>query len=197
MDREQLLQSEPELLKLFRELQQLHERLGSGFRDELQRTVSYGDTIVDRWEKGRQLGFGKNTNVYDNALIIGDVHVGDECWIGPQTILDGSGGLVIGDYCTISAGVQIYSHDNVQQTLSSKQLPIERKAVRIGNNVYVAPNAVITKGVTIGSNVVVGAFAFVNKDVPDNSVVFGQPAKQVGTLIPKDEGAGFSIQYSK
>jgi acetyltransferase-like isoleucine patch superfamily enzyme len=72
--------------------------------------------------------------------------VGAHCWIVPFSIIDGSGGLIVGGHCTLSVGVQIYTHDNVQHTLSSGQKPIERKPVVIGHNVYVGPNALITKG---------------------------------------------------
>ena len=114
--------------------------------------------------------------------------MGKECWIGPDTILDGSGELTIGDYCTVSAGVHIYTHDNVKQTISSKQLPIEREATYIGTNVYIGPHAVISKGVTVGNNVIIGTFAFVNKNIPDNAIVMGQPAKQVGVIQKSETG---------
>lgn len=166
----------------------MYHLLGDGFLKDLQRLPPLSDMIVDRWEKAKILGFGEGTNIYDSSLVLGDVKVGKECWIGPNTILDGSGGLVLGNYCTISAGVHIYTHDNVKQTLSSKKLPIERKPINIGNNVYVGPNAVILKGVTIGNNIIIGAFAFVNKDIPDNTIVMGQPAKSVGTIQVLNNG---------
>ena len=197
MDREQLLQNEPDLLDLFRKLQHLHQHLDSGFQDALNRSVPFADAIGDRWERGKKLVYGANKNIYDSALIIGDVRIGKECWVGPQVILDGSGGLDIGNCCTISAGVQIYTHDNIRQTLSSKKLAIERAGVHIGDNVYIAPNVVITRGVQIGSNVIIGAFSFVNKDIESNSVVFGQPAKKTGDIVSIDEGRDFVINYNK
>ena len=77
------------------------------------RCLPLGDYIVDRWEKASSLGFGEGTSVYDSSLVLGDVKVGKNTWIGPFTVLDGTGGLEIGDYCSVSAGVQIYSHDTV------------------------------------------------------------------------------------
>ena len=55
----------------------------------------------------------RGTSCYNNVLIIGDVKVGKNTWIGPNVILDGSGGLEIGDFVSISAGVQIYTHDSL------------------------------------------------------------------------------------
>src|SRR5688572_16453516 len=78
-------------------------RLYAEKRTKFGRVLPLADYLVDRWDKARVLGFGKGTNVYDSCLVIGDVKVGKDCWIGPFTILDGSGGLEIGDGCTISA----------------------------------------------------------------------------------------------
>ena len=183
MDRDKILSNNPELQLLYNKFIELYDELGKAFMKEHTRLLPLGDILVDRWHKAALLGWGEGTNVYDSALVLGDVSVGKHCWIGPHTIIDGSGGLSIGDYCTISAGAHIYSHDNVKSTLTSHIIPIERKPVSIGNNVYIAPNAVITKGITIGNHVVIGAFAYVNKDVPDNSIVMGQPGKIVGNIV--------------
>jgi acetyltransferase-like isoleucine patch superfamily enzyme len=82
-------------------------------REKFRRHVSVGDLLTDRWEIARDYGFGEGTSCYDNVLILGDVEMGKRCWIGPNVILDGTGGLTIGDHCDISAGVQIYTHSTV------------------------------------------------------------------------------------
>ncbi len=68
--------------------------------------------------------------MYDNVLVLGDVRVGRNTWIGPGCILDGSGGgLRIGDWCSISAGVQIYTHNTVNRSISlgKNRLTIRRQ----------------------------------------------------------------------
>jgi len=145
------------------------------------RTLPFGDYVVDRWEKAKELGFGEGTSVYDSSLILGDVKVGRHTWIGPFTVLDGSGGLSIGSYCSISAGVQIYSHDTVERSLSGGSASIEFKATKIGSNCYIGPNVVVGKGVTIGDRVVVGANSLVLKDIPSDSKAFGTPCSVVGS----------------
>lgn len=145
------------------------------------RTLPFGDYIVDRWEKARELGFGDGTSVYDSCLILGQVRVGEHTWIGPFTVLDGSGGgLDIGDHCSISAGVQIYTHDTVARSLSGGVAPIAQAPTRIGSNCYIGPNTVIAKGVTIGDRVVIGANSLVLNDVPSDSKAFGTPCGVVG-----------------
>jgi acetyltransferase-like isoleucine patch superfamily enzyme len=147
-------------------------------RLDFHRNVSTGDLLTDRWEIARDYGFGVGTSCYDNVLILGEVTVGKNCWIGPNVILDGSGGgLSIGDYVDISAGVQIYTHDTVQRVISGGTAPVEYAPTRIGSRVYIGPQTVIARGVTIGDRVVIGAMSFVNLDVPNDAKAWGIPAK--------------------
>ena len=143
------------------------------------RVLPLNELLTDRWEKAAYLGFGKGTSIYDSSLVIGNVKVGENTWIGPFTVLDGSGGLEIGNNCSISAGVQIYSHDSVQWAVTGGTIPYEYSPTRIGNNCYIGPNTIIIKGVNIGNNVIVGANSFVNKDIEENKKYAGNPAKEI------------------
>lgn len=150
-------------------------------RDEVdaawKRTLPFADYVVDRWEKARTLGFGEGTSIYDSALVIGDVSVGEHTWIGPNVVLDGSAGLVIGSYCSISAGAQIYTHDTVQWALSGGKADPERARTTIGDRCYIGPNVVVAKGVKIGDGCVVGAGAVVLRDLPSGTKAAGVPAR--------------------
>jgi acetyltransferase-like isoleucine patch superfamily enzyme len=146
-------------------------------RKNYDRHVSVGDLLMDRWETANFYGFGEGTSSYDNVLIIGDVKVGKHSWIGPNVILDGSGGLTIGDYVSISAGVQIYTHDTVDWSTSRGHEPIAKSPTRIGDGVYIGPNSVIQKGLTLGNRAIIGAMSFVNCNVPEGAKAFGSPAK--------------------
>ena len=133
----------------------LFKKLRSEKKEKFDRVLPFGDYFSDRWEKAKFLGFGEGSTVYDSCLVLGSVVVGKNCWIGPYTILDGSGGLIIGDNCDISAGVHIYTHDTIDRVIKNEKIKIA--PVQIGNNCYIGPNAIIAKGVTIGDFVVVGA----------------------------------------
>ena len=166
------------------------------FREHHRRLVSFGDMIVDRWEKARLLGFGEGSSIYDNALVLGDVTVGECTWIGPGTVLDGSGGsLKIGSWCSISAGVQIYSHNSIKWAVTMGQAGYDKSAVSIGSGVYIGPNTVISSGVTIGDRVIVGAQSLVNHDLPALTVAWGQPARVVGRIEMNEDGTDFNIAY--
>ena len=90
----------------------------------------------------------------------------------------------IGDDVKITRGVTILTHGydlavlrNVyDHTLGSSG------AVKIGNNVFIGVHSTILKGVTIGNNVIIGAGSLVNKDIPDNCVAAGVPAKVIMSL---------------
>ncbi|MBT6050895.1 MAG: acyltransferase [Candidatus Scalindua sp.] len=139
------------------------------------RVLPFGDYFVDRCEKARFLGFGEGTSIYDNVVVLDDVKVGKETWIGPNVILDGSGCLEIGSHCSISAGVQIYSHDSVKWAVSGGKENYEYDKTVIGNNCFIGPNVIIKKGVRIGKGSIIGANSYVDKDIHENSRAFGNP----------------------
>jgi acetyltransferase-like isoleucine patch superfamily enzyme len=151
--------------------------------ERFDRTLPLGEYVVDRWEKARELGFGEGSSIYDSSLVFGDVVVGESVWIGPFTVIDGSGGLTIGDGCNISAGVHLYSHSSVLRCVSGSSFDeIEHKPTAIGSRVFIGANSVVNMGVTIGDEAVVGAGAVVTSDVPPRTVVTGVPARPVATV---------------
>ena len=180
---------------LYIELLQLHEQLDRNMLASYARSLPINEELGDRWVRAKRLGFGQRTSIYDSCLVYGPPEVGSDCWIGPFCILDGSGGLTIGDWVTISSGVHIYTHDSVRRALSAGREPILRAPVRIGSQVYLGPNCLVGKGVTIGKQCVVGAFSFVNRDVPDGSIVVGQPARIVGTV--EDDGNVTQLRFQR
>jgi acetyltransferase-like isoleucine patch superfamily enzyme len=149
-------------------------------RKEFDRSVPLADYVVDRWGRARAYGFGEGSSVYDSCLVLGDVTVGEHTWVGPFTVLDGSGGLSIGSHCAISAGVHLYTHDTVRRTVSGGNAPIEYGSTTIGDRVFVGPHVVVQRGVTIGSGAVIGAHSFVARDIPPGALAFGSPCRVRG-----------------
>jgi acetyltransferase-like isoleucine patch superfamily enzyme len=177
-----LRRTAPEVVDDLERLQKLLTLVEQYQLDRWKRHVSVGDSLVDRWERAKKLGFGSGSSVYDSALVIGDVRVGINTWIGPNTVLDGSGGLTIGDNCSISTGVQIYSHDTIRRALSGGVAGPERAATSIGSNSYLGPNVIVVKGITIGTRCLIGAGSVVLVDIPDATVSYGIPARAVGPV---------------
>ncbi len=157
-------------------------------KNKYNRVVSLGDLFIDRAEKARFLGLGEETTIYDSSLVIGDVKVGRNTWIGPFTILDGSGGLEIGDNCNIASGAQIYSHETVSWVLSKGRMDYVRAKTIIGDCCYIGPNTVVSMGVKVGNHCLIGANSLVTSNLDDYSIAAGSPCKIIGKV--KIDGKG-------
>jgi acetyltransferase-like isoleucine patch superfamily enzyme len=175
-----------------RELRELHDELAKEMRARFQRDLPFDDLVFDRWERARQLGFAEGVSIYQSSHVYGDVKVGQQTWIGPFTLLDGSGGLEIGAWCSIAAGVQIYSHDTVAWALTGGAAPPVRTPTRIGDRCYIGSLSIIARGVTVGPGSIVAAHSFVNADVAAGTAVGGSPARLLGSVHLADDGT-FSI----
>jgi acetyltransferase-like isoleucine patch superfamily enzyme len=112
-----------------------------------------------------------------HAWFVGEPVIGEGCWIGAFTVIDGSGGLTIGRACDISAGAQLYTHSTVERVVSERRSGIQRAATTIGDYVHIGAGAVVLMGSTIGDHCVIGAGAVVREHsvVPPWSVVTGVP----------------------
>ena len=96
-------------------------------------------------------------------------------------MLDGTGGgIEIGNHCDISAGVQIYTHDSIERCITESKA-IKKSAVKIGNNCYIAPQCIISKGVSIGNQ----------------CIIAGTPAKQIGEVNIDSNGNVEFIYFKK
>ncbi|BDU94261.1 acyltransferase [Clostridium perfringens] len=92
--------------------------------------------------------------------------------------------ISIGDYCKITSGVTILSHDYSRSVASRVygQFIGGTLPVNIGDNVFIGEHATILMGTNIGNNCIIGANSVVKGDFPDNVVIAGNPAKIICTL---------------
>ena len=177
--------------KLIDSLRKAYIETDEELRAQFDRSLPFADGLFDRWERAQRLGFAEGASIYNSSLVYGDVKVGENTWIGPYTLLDGSGGEVsIGSFCSISAGVHIYTHDTVMWALSGGRLEKRTGPVQIGDCCYIASQCIIAPHVSIGRQCVVAANSFVNRDVPDRTIVGGNPAKILGRI----EGSGENVR---
>lgn len=116
------------------------------------------------------------------------VKIGDNCYIPePSSVLVDLTDpwlITMGDNITLTHGVVVLTHDygwSVIKKLDRFKGSVfgAQAPVKIGNNVFVGVNAVITKGVSIGDNVIIGAGSVVLKDCESNGVYVGCPAHKI------------------
>lgn len=109
----------------------------------------------------KRLGFKLRITIYPGTIDFGFriYHVGDFIHVGPN--------VKIGKNCTISPGV----------VFGNKYEKIDNLPIVVGDNCYFGLGAKVFGSVNIGNNVTIGANAVITKDIPDNAVVGGIPAK--------------------
>jgi maltose O-acetyltransferase len=107
------------------------------------------------------------------------IHIGENFYANYDCVFLDVCEIQIGDNCFVAPGVHIYTAThpiNANQRISGAEYGI---SVYIGDNVWIGGRAIINPGVKIGNNVVIASGAVVTKDVPDNVVVGGNPAKLI------------------
>lgn len=108
------------------------------------------------------LTVGKNFSRQEKTLIDQS-----HCWL-----------ITIGDDVTLAPRVHILAHDaSTKKALGYTRIGV----VNIGNNVFIGASSTILPGISIGNNVVIGANSVVSRDIPDDSVAIGNPAKVICT----------------
>lgn len=122
-------------------------------------------------------------NKYNHhAWIINDPEIGEGCWIGAFTVIDGIGGLKIGKNCNISCGVHIISHSTVKRCVTEgRYAEIEKSETVIEDYVFIGEHATILKGVHIGHHSIIAAGTVVKEGtvIPPYSLVAGVPGRIV------------------
>lgn len=138
-----------------------------------------------------------------SALYGGRVSIGSHCYIGGGTTIQASDSVEIGDHVIIAGGVRILDN-NIHPVDPQQRLRMTGCAdyltddlwtwkharhapVIIRENVWIGQEAVIMKGVTVGRGAVVGMRAVVTHDVPEYTVVAGNPARVVKSLKPAEQ----------
>lgn len=173
------VQLDEELSTLWCQLRTLHSRLRDQTYVTYHRINPFTEDLFEWKEKGQFWG-GKDVTIYDSTTVCGDVTIGNHTWIGPFCALDGTGGLSIGEFCSISAGTYIHTHDTAKWALSGGKAPYEYSPVSIGDCCFIGTTSIITRGTTIGDHCLIAAGAVVTDDVPNKTVVAGVPARRIG-----------------
>lgn len=102
--------------------------------------------------------------------------------------------VTVGENCLFAYGVNFFTHDGGVKVLSDlgyfkgERMDIIAP-ITVGNNVYIGTGAYIMPGVNIGDNCVIGAGAIVTRDIPENSVAVGVPARVIKSIDEYYQGS--------
>lgn len=154
---------------------------------------------------------GENTNIWQFCVVLPNARIGNGCNICAHVLIEND--VVIGDNVTIKSGVQVWDgiiiEDNVcvgpNVTFTNDLFPrsknpdweLSRTVVRKGASI--GANATILAGITIGENAMIGAGSVVTKDVPANTIWYGNPAQERSCVMCNKniKGIGGGILESK
>lgn len=133
---------------------------------------------------------GKDTRIWQFVVILPNAQIGDNCNICSHCLIEND--VKIGNNVTLKSGVCLWDgitiEDNVQVgpnvTFTNDKYPRAKQAFElqrttIKKNASIGAGSVILGGITVGENALIGAGSVVTKDVPDNELWVGNPAKFV------------------
>jgi maltose O-acetyltransferase len=124
---------------------------------------------------GRGVRFRREVSIEHPQNVV----LGNKIYIGPNVLLDGRGGITVGDFTTLGCNVMILSanHDYLSNALPYEHNVYIHKPVSIGRNVWIGANALIVPGVEIGDGAIVAAGCVVTSNVEPLAIVGSQPMR--------------------
>jgi len=150
--------------------------------NKIEWRLAKGEKVCEILRK-RGMKIGKNCELYKDVLYPGEPYL-----------------CSFGDNVRVTSGVKFITHDGgVWVCRNNGQLTdadVFGKII-VGNNVHIGVNAIIMPGVTIGNNVVIGCGAVVTRDIPDNSIAVGVPAKVIESYDEYLEKLSSKCDYTK
>ncbi len=110
------------------------------------------------------------------------VKIGKDCRVNTFAFSTEPYLIEIGDHVAIAAGTEFITHDGSTWCFDEELGGGVFGKIKIGNNVFIGINCIILLNTTIGNNCIIGAGSVVRGNFPDNSVIFGNPAKVVSNM---------------
>jgi acetyltransferase-like isoleucine patch superfamily enzyme len=158
-------------------------------REAFVRFPVHGD-VLEALDEGRlEVGAGTllEPGVWITAPDDARVRIGAGCFLNLGVMVASLGLVEIGDHCMLANGCFVsdadHRFDDLRRPVTWQGFT-SRGPTRLGANVWLGANVVVTSGVTIGERCVVGANSVVTRDLPPRSVAAGAPARVLRTIGP-------------
>ncbi len=137
---------------------------------------------------------GTETNIWQFCVVLEKAKIGHHCNINAQCLIEND--VIIGNYVTVKSGVQIWDGITIDDKVfigpnvtftndflpRSKQYPEHFLKTLIQRNASLGANSTIIGGITIGEHAMIGAGSVVTKDIPNNTLWYGNPASFQGYI---------------
>jgi acetyltransferase-like isoleucine patch superfamily enzyme len=134
---------------------------------------------------------GPGTRVWQYCVVFSGAKIGNNCNLCAHTLIESD--VIVGDNVTVKSGVFLWDGTRLEDNVfigpnatftndlmpRSKVYPDSFRGILVKRGASIGANATILPGITIGANAMVGAGAVVTRDVPDNAIVAGNPAKVI------------------
>lgn len=137
----------------------------------------------------QSINIGEGTSIWQFSIVLKGAKIGKNCNINCQVFIEND--VAIGDNVTIKPGVQIWDGVSLEDDVfigpnvtftndlfpKSKNKDFELKKTIVKKGASIGANATILAGITIGENSLIGAGSVVTKNIPENEIWVGNPAK--------------------
>jgi len=133
---------------------------------------------------GIKMGKGATFHMGARFFLPKNIEIGEGTIVGDHAFFDGRAKIKIGKQVDIASSVMIY---NSEHDLGDPEFKAIEEPVTIGDYVFIGPRVIIMPGVNIGKGAVVAGGAVVTKDVPENTIVGGVPARIIGERPLKEQ----------
>lgn len=142
----------------------------------------------------QNINISEDTNIWQFTVVLPNARIGKNCNICAHCFIEND--VSIGDNVTIKSGVYLWDGITIENNVfigpnvtftndkfpKSKQYPINFQKIFIKNGASIGAGSIILGGIIIGENSLIGAGSIVTKNVPDNELWMGSPAKFIRKL---------------